>query len=164
MQTLNELRTHDYTSLFDAVSGYFTCLLAFSFLYDYMYTHPMCELCVLARIWMFVIVAVALSARWLHTWSTFFVVVISVMLWTGLMASLWHFQLYQSQLMQSACGYMSGPSYLHKSIYDMLSQYYRFAPCEAAVYTFLGWTFMWWNILSYVAILVLYNLYLLRRG
>ena len=155
--------THSYTRLFDFVAVYFVSLLLFSFLYDYIYTHPMCELCVLARVWMFAIAMVAFVARGMSTLSTFFVVVMSIMLWAGLMASVWHFQLYQTHMLQSACVYVSGPVYLPVSIYDFLSQYYRFAPCEAAVYTFLGWTFMWWNIMSYTAILLLYNAFLLVR-
>ena len=163
MKKLTDFATHAYTKLFDVVAMYFISLLLFSFLYDYIYTHPMCELCVLARVWMFTIVMVALVARGLSTYSTFFVVVLSVMLWAGLMASVWHFQLYQTHMLQSACIYVAGPVYLPVSIYNFLGQFYRFAPCEAAVYTFLGWTFMWWNIISYTALLVFYNAFLLGR-
>ena len=63
-------------------------------------------------------------------------------------------------LISGSCNFINAPQYLC-FLYTFLQNFYRFAPCEAAVYAFMGWTFLWWNIQAYLLSIILFSSWLL---
>lgn len=136
------------------VMVYFFVLLAISFGIDVLWEHPMCELCVLQRLWM---LCLMLVAGWYYRFEKCAgsgVYITGSMLMLGLSAAVYQLVLYKVHMLGSACGLSFGPQYLPLIFYNFLLQYYRFAPCEAAVYSFMGLSFIWWNVLAYLLILL----------
>ena len=75
--------------------GYFLGLLFFSFVVDFFWDHPMCELCVLQRLWMFCLAGFAGFAVYTKPAKWLWVSALGTMLLIGLSAAVWQFYLYQ---------------------------------------------------------------------
>ena len=133
---------------------YFLVLLVVSFGIDVMWEHPMCELCVLQRLWMMCLMLVAGWYCRLNKYADRGVYIVGSMLTLGLLAAVYQLVLYKVHMLGSACNLSFGPRYLPLVFYKFLMNYYRFAPCEAAVYSFMGLSFIWWNVLAYLVILM----------
>ncbi len=154
LRYLNRLLCWDKVLL--QIAAYFLVLLLLSFGIDILWYHPMCELCVLQRLWMVGIMAVAVFYYHKNRFSDYGLWLVGAMLWLGLAAAIYQLVLYKVHMLSSACHLGFGPQYLPVSVYAFLSRYYRFAPCEAAVYSFMGLSFIWWNVIAYCAILLRY--------
>ena len=91
------------------VAAYFFVLLLLSFGIDVLWYHPMCELCVLQRLWMTGIMAVAVFYYQNDRFSSYGLWAIGMMLWLGLAAAIYQLVLYKVHMLSSACSLGFGP-------------------------------------------------------
>ena len=63
--------------------------------------------------------------------------------------SFWHEYLIVCNEISGVCSFKAGPSFLPYFLYDFLSKWYVFIPCESESVLFLGVSFPVWSIVFY---------------
>lgn len=133
-------------------------VLLLALLVDLSMSYKMCELCITQRI--VILVCFVLSICGLRAskelalwWFLGLFICIIFGLWLGF----WHQALLKHQLESSLCALVSKPVILPQLLFDLLSTFYTFMPCNSAAEPFLGLSFPAWSILLHSAMLSIFG-------
>ena len=125
-------------------------------LLDVFFRYPMCELCIVQRLWMLVL-AVVFSYGFLSCrWSSLRLFLHTGMLCLGWWGALQQYFIYVGSQSAFSCSLQAGPQYLPVAVYNRLAQWYHFVPCAAAQVRFLGLSFPAWLLVVYSLALLIY--------
>lgn len=143
--------------------GYFL-ILWFSFLLDYLFAYPMCEICLLQRFLMFLIVVssilgglVVSSAQRL---GYVFLCANGLLVGLGLAFAVAHLHMMQTVTSggASACQVVSEMAFIPDFLSEYFHAHYAFVPCDQVKSGFLGLSFPMWSLLIYGASAIVFSL------
>ena len=142
--------------------GYFTAIVLFMFVLDLWFRYPMCELCLLQRLWMMLLAVLFghgfISAAWFSLpWHRLRVFLQSSALLLGLLSAFAQYRLYLAAQSSFSCSLSAGPTYMPATLYALLANVYQFVPCAVVELRFLGLSFPVWEILVYTSALLFYG-------
>lgn len=141
----------------------FLFIVAFSFLLDYWFAYPMCEICLLQRFIMSLVVVSSLIGGLASLYSMriaiVFMVVIGFLVGLGLAFSVAHLHMMQQVLPGdvNACQIVSEMTFMPDFWADFFHSRYAFVPCDQVKSGFLGLSFPFWSLMIYGSSAVVFS-------
>ncbi len=133
----------------------FTFLVMASFLLDWIFVYPICEICLLQRFIMLLLVVFSLigglTINRIPVVGYVSFVAIGLLVGLGLAFALSHLYMLQQVLPGevNACKIVSEMTFMPDFWYDFFHERYAFVPCDQVKSTFLGLGFPLWSMLIY---------------
>lgn len=143
-------------------SGFFL-IVAFSFLLDYWFAYPMCEICLLQRFIMSLVVLSSFLGGVASLYSmriaSIFLVANGLLVGLGLTFSVAHLHMMQQVLPGdiNACQIVSEMTFMPDFWADFFHTRYAFVPCDQVKSGFLGLSFPFWSLMIYGASTVVFS-------
>tara|TARA_B100000989_G_scaffold78726_1_gene56021 strand:+ start:3816 stop:4358 length:543 start_codon:yes stop_codon:yes gene_type:complete len=152
----NDFFRQRFKMFFYFVAVLFSLVSLFGLVYDWALPHAMCELCLLGRMWMLVVVAFSCLGVCAVACRAWLFACLGPLLVAGGVGSYWQYVLYKAHFLSEYCSFSPGPHYIPKWLFLLFEQVYRFAPCESAMLVFFGYSFPVWACFLYGFTLVGY--------
>ncbi|MEC8882222.1 MAG: alpha/beta fold hydrolase [Pseudomonadota bacterium] len=141
----------------------FFMLVVASFLLDWLFAYPICEICMLQRLIMLGIAVFSCIGFFIicrvRSLGYLCLSIIGLLIGLGLVFSISHIYMLldASGSNGHACKMVSQMTFMPDFWYDFFHERYAFVPCNQVKSTFLGLGFPWWALLVYLIAAVPYS-------
>ena len=142
----------------------YSVILWFSFLLDYLFAYPMCEICLLQRFLMFLIVLSSIIGGLVVSRTQrlgyVFLCANGLLVGLGLTFAVAHLHMMQTMISggASACQVVSEMAFIPDFLSEYFHAHYAFVPCDQVKSGFLGLSFPMWSLLIYGASAIVFSL------